>query len=146
MRFVVPAAGTLFLLAACAGPPKPPAQEQSALPGPAPIIDRDWVLVALGAQPAPAGRGGQPATLRLEASPPRAVGFAGCNRYSASYTLAGDSLRFGPALSTKMACADGDELERGFLSALPRVATYEATDSALILKGPDGPVARFHAR
>jgi heat shock protein HslJ len=146
MRSVVPAAGMLFLLTACAGPPKPPGQEQSALPGPAAITDRDWVLVALGTQPAPAGRGGQPATLRLEANPSRAVGFAGCNRFSAGYTLAGDSLRFGPALATKMACADGDELERGFLSALPIVATYEATDSVLILKGPAGPVASFHAR
>jgi heat shock protein HslJ len=146
MRFVVPAAGMLFMLTACAGPSKPPSQEQSAMPGPAPITDRDWVLVTLGTQAAPAGRGHQPATLRLEASTARAVGFAGCNRFSASYTLAGDSLRFGPALATKMACADGDELERGFLSALPVVATYEATDSALILKGPAGPVARFHAR
>lgn len=146
MRSVVPAVAILFVLTACARPPKPPAQEQSAVRGPAPITDRDWVLVALGTQPAPAGRGGQPATLRLEASPSRAVGFAGCNRFSASYTLAGDSLRFGPALATKMACADGDELERGFLSALPVVATYEATDSSLILEGSTGQVARFHAR
>jgi heat shock protein HslJ len=146
MRFVVPAAGMFLLLTACAGPPKPPSQEQAAVRGPAPITDRDWALVALGTQPAPAGGGHQPATLRLEASPSRAVGFAGCNRFSASYTLADDSLRFGPAVATKMACAEGDELERGYLSALPIVTTFEATDSALILKGPDGPVARFHAQ
>ena len=66
------------------------------------ITDRDWVLVALGEQSSPLGRGNQPATLRLEASTSRAVGFAGCNRFSASYTLAGDSLRFGPAMATKM--------------------------------------------
>jgi heat shock protein HslJ len=60
--------------------------------------------------------------------------------------LAGDSLRFGPAIATKMACADGDELERQFLGALPIVATYEATDSALILKGTSGPLARFQGR
>jgi heat shock protein HslJ len=146
MRGVVPAAGLVLFLAACAGPPKPPSQEQSARPAPAAITDRDWVLVALGTQSAPAGRDHQPATLRLEASTSRAVGFAGCNRFSASYTLAGDSLRFGPALATKMACAEGDDLERGYLSALPVVATYEATDSTLILNGPAGPVARFHAR
>ena len=105
----------------------------------------DWVLVALGEQASPPARG-KPATLRLEASASRAAGFAGCNRFSASYTLAGDSLRFGPIMSTKMACVDGDELERSFLGALPVVATYEATDSALILKGPSGPLARFHTR
>lgn len=151
MRFAFAASGALLLLAACPSPQKQPSQEQSAMPAqtpPAqtPITDRDWVLVALGERSSPAGRGNQPATLRLEASTSRAVGFAGCNRFSASYTLAGDSLRFGPAIATKMACADGDELERSFLGALPVVATYEATDSALILKGPSGPLARFRAR
>jgi heat shock protein HslJ len=142
MRLALAASGALLLLAACTSPQKQPSQAQSTRP----ITDRDWVLVALGEQPLPAGRGNQPATLRLEASTSRAVGFAGCNRFGASYTLAGDSLRFEPAIATKMACVDGDELERGFLAALPVVATYEATDSALTLKGPSGPVARFHAR
>ena len=146
MRLAFAASGALLVLAACTSPQKQPSQAQSTLPAPTPITDRDWVLVALGEQPLPAGRGNQPATLRLEASTSRAVGFAGCNRFSASYTLAGDSLRFGPAVATKMACVAGDELERGFLGALPVVATYEATDSALILKGPSGPLARFHAR
>lgn len=71
---------------------------------------------------------------------------AGCNHFRASYTLADASLRFGPALATKMACADGDDLERSFLAALPLVRTYEATDSALILKGAGGPLAQFRAR
>ena len=124
MRLAFATSGALLLLAACTSPQKQPSQEQSA----------------------PAGHDTRPATLRLEASTSRAAGFAGCNRFSASYTLAGDSLRFGPVIATKMACADGDELERGFLGALPVVATYEATDSVLILKGPGGPLARFHAR
>jgi heat shock protein HslJ len=142
MRRALAASGTLLLLAACTSPQKQPIQAQSTTT----ITDRDWVLVALGEQSLPAGRGSQPATLRLEPSTSRAVGFAGCNRFSASYTLAGDSLRFGPAVATKMACVDGDKLESGFLAALPMVATYEATDSALMLKGPSEPVARFHGR
>jgi heat shock protein HslJ len=146
MRFASAAAGILLLLAACTSPQKPPNQEQVTVPTRTPITDRDWLLVELGGQPSPLGRGKQPATLRLESSSSRAVGFAGCNRFSASYTLAGDSLRFGPAIATKMACVDGDELERRFLGALPVVATYEATDSALILKGPGGALARFHSR
>jgi len=145
MRLAFTASGALLLLAACTSPPKQPSQEQSTMAAGAPITDRDWVLVALAEQASPPARG-KPATLRLEASTSRAAGFAGCNRFSASYTLAGDSLRFGPIMSTKMACVDGDELERSFLGALPVVATYEATDSALILKGPGGPLARFHAR
>jgi len=146
MRFAFAASGTLFLLTACTRPQKQPSQEQSTMPAAAQITDPEWSLVALGEQPSPLGRGNQPATLRLEASTSRAVGFAGCNRFSASYILAGDSLRFGPAMATKMACVDGDELERSFLGALPVVTTYEVTDSALILKGPGGRLARFHAR
>ena len=42
--------------------------------------------------------------------------------------------------------APGDDLERSFLAALPLVRTYEATDSALILKGAGGPLAQFRAR
>jgi heat shock protein HslJ len=110
------------------------------------ITDREWVLVALGNQAPPAGRGNQPATLRFDATGSHAAGFAGCNHFQASYTMAGDSLRFGPILATKMACADGDELERSFLNALPLVATYETTDSALMLNGVSGPLAHFRAR
>jgi heat shock protein HslJ len=145
MRSAFAASGALLLLVACTSPRKQPNQEQSSMPARTPITDRDRVLVALGEQSSPAGRGNQPATLRLEATTSRAVGFAGCNRFSASYTLVGDSLRFGPAMATKMACVDGDELERSFLGALPVVATYEVTDSALVLKGSGGPLARFHA-
>jgi len=134
----------LLLLTACPGP-REPKQEKPTVPA-ATITDREWALVALGNQPAPGGRGKRSATLRLEAKDSHAAGFAGCNHFRASFTLAADSLRFGPALATKMACADGDDLERSFLAVLPLVTTFEATDSALILKGAGEPLARFRAR
>jgi heat shock protein HslJ len=81
--------------------------------------------------------------LRLDAASARATGFAGCNRFSASYTLAGDSLGFGPAVSTKMACVEGDDLEREFLAALPAVASFSTIADTLVLHGPVGPIARF---
>src|SRR6266511_773660 len=133
----------LFLTAAVGCGPKPPS------PGPPPplatttIADREWALVTLGERSTPLGAGGRPATLRLDSATSRAAGFGGCNRFSASYRLSGDSLSFGPVVSTKMACADGDELERSFLAALPAVAAYQVTDSALTLSGPDGVLARF---
>lgn len=146
MRFVCAAPAALLLLAACPGPRRQPSQEQSSAPAQKPITDREWVLVTIGNQSSPTGRGNQPATLRLDPASSHAAGFAGCNHFRASYSLADDSLRFGPALATKMACADGDELERRFLNALPLVATYEASDSALILKGASGPLATFRVR
>jgi heat shock protein HslJ len=145
---------TLLVLGACG--PKPPAQDEPpagrssqsepAVPastGASPITDQDWILVQLGERPAPMGAGNRPLTLRLQSAESRAVGFAGCNRYGGSYTLTADSLKFGPAISTKMSCGDADKLEQGFLAMLPLVVTYAATDTSLVLSGPGGALARF---
>jgi heat shock protein HslJ len=147
MRPVHVAFAALWLLGVSACGPKPPASEQppAAAAAPAPLDNREWVLVGLGELAAPLGAGGRPATIQFDAATGRAAGFAGCNRYSAGYTLAGDSLTFGPAISTKMACADGDELERGYLAMLPAIRSYALSDSTLTLNGSDGPLARFRA-
>ncbi len=110
-----------------------------------PITDRDWQLVSLGERTDPKGVGGRPITLRLDAATSRAAGFAGCNRYSAGYVLTADSLKFTAPISTRMACADGMDVEGGFLAALSTVVTYQASDSSLSLNGPAGPLARFRA-
>src|SRR6266851_321314 len=123
MRTPVPVPFVLLLAAALGCGPKPPHREPPPSSPAAPITDREWTLATLGERSAPLGGGGHPATLRLESATSRAVGFGSCNRFSASYRLSGDSLSFGPVLSTKMSCADGDELERSFLATLPSVAT-----------------------
>jgi heat shock protein HslJ len=139
----------------CGG--KPPADEPPSSPGMADaaapraaaarsIAGPEWVLVLLGERPAPTGAGGRPATIQFDSTSSRAAGFAGCNRFSGDYTLGSGSLRFGPVVSTKMACAEGDELERRFLGALPRVTTYAAADSTLTLGSAEGPLLRFVAR
>jgi heat shock protein HslJ len=133
MRFSVPFSLSLLAALACARQPPPG------------LAGRDWILIELDGQAAPPGAEGQPATMRFDSTSRRASGFAGCNRYSAGYTLAGDSIGFGPAVSTKMACADGDELERGLLDALPRVTGYAVSDSLLLLVGAGATVARFRA-
>ena len=132
---------SLLIVLVLAGCAKTPRQEETAAPSP--IEDRDWDLVALGERDHPTGNGGRPATLRLDSSAKRAGGNAGCNRYNATYVLAGDSLRFEAAMSTKMACVEGMELENAWLGAMSHVTTWSATDSTLTLAGPDGPVARF---
>jgi heat shock protein HslJ len=121
--------------------------EPATVPAPAPvtITDRDWELVELVERMNPLWPGKRPATMRLDAATSRAMGFAGCNQYSAGYTLSADSLTFQPPVSTKMACAEGMDLEILFLTALPTITTYEATDSTLTLHAKFGPVARFRA-
>jgi heat shock protein HslJ len=107
------------------------------------IEDRDWDLVMVGEMQNPQGNGGRPATLRLDTATQRAAGNSGCNRYSGTYRLSGDSLSFGPAISTKMACEQGMDLETAWLGALAKIVTFSATESTLTLNGAEGPVARL---
>ncbi len=108
------------------------------------LRDQMWALAALGdGSPPPAGAQGRQATLRLDSGSPRVSGFAGCNRYSGSYLLSGDSLRFGAIGATKMACPDGDALERIVLGLLPRVTTFVLTPTGLELSGFGGKLATF---
>lgn len=64
-----------------------------------------------------------------------AGGTTSCNRYSASYRLAGEGITFGPAISTKMACPQlVMDQESRFLQLLARVAHFEImADGALQL-------------
>jgi heat shock protein HslJ len=135
----------LSLLVVFACGPRPPASDHPPAASTASLDGREWILVDLGQRPASLGAGGRPATIQFDPTNGRAAGFAGCNRYGAEYTVAGDSLTFGPAISTKMACADGDQLERSFLAVLPEVRRYELSDSTLVLSGSGAPLARFRA-
>ncbi len=105
-----------------------------------------WTLVELFGSPAPLGAGARPATLAFEVDSARAGGFLGCNRYGAGYSVDGDSIAFGPIVSTKMACAEGMALERRVSEALEAAVRYEVTPDSLVLFGPAGAVARFERR
>lgn len=87
----------------------------------------------------------KPPTLKLAPADFRATGFAGCNRYFATYSISGASLTFESPGATKMFCAASDSLERAFLGMLPEVTTYQLNDTVLTLTTKNGLVARFHA-
>ena len=127
---------------ACRQPPTPagPADFRAAVSG------ANWELMELTGQPAPTGAGGRRATIRFEADTSRATGFAGCNRYFGTYTLTGTSLRFGPVGMTRMACADGMQLEQQLSAALEATRGYTLNANQLALVGTAGPVARFERR
>ncbi len=109
------------------------------------IVDRDWHLTSVGDLVNPRGAGDQPVTLRFDTAANRAAGFAGCNRYAASFALVGDSLRFLAPISTRMACDRGLDVEDVYLKVLEQVLSYVATDSTLTLTGASGPLAQFRA-
>jgi heat shock protein HslJ len=74
----------------------------------------------------------------------RISGHAGCNRYFAPYTLAGDALTIGSAGATRMACAEPAGLmqqEALFLAALATVATWRIDGDRLELRTAQGALA-----
>jgi len=104
-------------------------------PNAAPITGKEWQVAAIGEVVNPVGAGGRPLTMTFDDSTQRIYGFGGCNRYNAGYTLKGDSLSFGPAISTRMACEGADSLEMIFLQTLPKVRQLTRSDSLLIRSG-----------
>jgi heat shock protein HslJ len=67
------------------------------------------------------------------------AGSAGCNRFTASYTVDGDTLEISSAAGTNMACPPpADRVEREFLAALERVASWQLDGGELVLADADG--------
>lgn len=115
---------------------------------PAPLRETDWKLVELdGAAVAMPAVQAREANLVLRTEGARFSGFAGCNRLAGGYTLDGVSLRFGPAVSTRMACApDVMALESRMLAMLEAVDGWQIDGERLSLIARQRVVARFDAR
>lgn len=97
------------------------------------VAGRAWELVAGPGQPSPVGANGLPASMRFDSTGTRVAGYAGCNSYGAPFTLRGDSVRIGPVVTTKMACANDTGLESWFVQSLERVHRAEVVDDHLVL-------------
>lgn len=107
----------------------------------------EWSLVALGAEPAPAGAGDRPATLVFMPGTSRVAGFAGCNRTGGTYVIKGDSIRFSPMVLTRMACDKGMDLEQRFVAMIDSARTWRRAADTLELMGAAGNViARLERR
>jgi len=67
-------------------------------------------------------------------------GDAGCNTYSGTYEVDGDSMTIGPLASTMMACADEEvtQQEAAYLAALSNVSTFSITGNSLELRDEAG--------
>ena len=145
MRAVLP---LLAAALACAPAPHPGAAGADSAPPPpaatgsAPLEGTTWHLVEVGGQPVPATQDASRPGIRLAAAGRKVQGSAGCNRMMGSYELDGASLKFGPIVTTKMACP-AMETEQAFLKALDATTRYEISGSSLTLYGPDGALARL---
>ncbi len=71
------------------------------------------------------------------------TGSAGCNTYSATYTLSGSDLKVTPPASTRKLCdqpAGVMEQEAAFLAALENSAKVEPSSNGVILRGANGEI------
>jgi len=107
-----------------------------------------WVLRTLGGEPAPVGAGGKRVDIRFDAEGQRASGFSGCNRYTGTYrregaAAEGQALTFGPTAGTRMACAEGGELELAYLQMLAGVTSFRLQGDTLSLLSDGEVVATF---
>jgi heat shock protein HslJ len=105
------------------------------------LLDTEWRLVELGGMPVRLGPG-QP-TLLLTTADSRASGFAGCNRMMGGYVLEGDALSFSQMASTRMACAEGMDLEGAYLAAIDATTAHKLAGQVLELYAGERLLARF---
>lgn len=111
-----------------------------------PLVGTRWLLVEIDGQPAGSGADGRPADFQLDETG-QVAGYGGCNRFGGGVTVADEQLVFGPMRSTMMACAEGDSVERAYLSKLVGPVRYSINGAELVFYGGDDsrPVLRFRA-
>jgi heat shock protein HslJ/uncharacterized lipoprotein NlpE involved in copper resistance len=69
------------------------------------------------------------------------AGSAGCNNYTASYTVEDGAITFGPAAATRKACAEPEGImaqESAYLAALESATAYQIEGDALTLTNAEG--------
>lgn len=103
------------------------------------LLGPEWRIESIGGQPVLEG---SRVTLAFSEAEGRVAGSGSCNRYNAAYTLTGESLTFGQAAATMMACApELMEQEQRYLRTLAGVTGFTvAADGALNLTTAEAPV------
>lgn len=108
-------------------------------PEPLPLVGTTWTLTSISSGDAVSSVvSGTEVTVMLAADE-TVCGSAGCNRFSGTYTQAGDRLAFSPLAATKMACAGYVMAqERVYLDAMSEVASYAIDGEQLTVSDGSG--------
>lgn len=100
------------------------------------LADRKWYLQAIGSQViSPEQVKSNLPYVEFNPSENRYFGSGGCNRFTGGFSGTGNTLKLGPAASTKMACLQGNvqEIESQFFQAMGNVTRYEIQGNTLRL-------------
>jgi heat shock protein HslJ len=93
------------------------------------LAGSEWRPSFLSAMDLPPG-----VVMQVEFQPDgRITGTGGCNRFFGGYRLSGTHIRIGPLASTRKGCPGLIKLEAMFFATLQAAASFEQTDTALIL-------------
>jgi copper homeostasis protein (lipoprotein) len=105
-----------------------------------------WVPTRIGDRVLVTTGGPREPWIELDSRSKRATGSGGCNRMSGDYEAGEATLRFGPLISTKMACP-GLEIEAAFFRALDRTRRYRISGRTLeLIDGGGKLLARLEER
>jgi copper homeostasis protein (lipoprotein) len=105
-----------------------------------------WVPATLGSAPVTLGQQQREPFIVFQTNEHRVTGFAGCNQLSGTYQLNGEQLKFSQTAATRMACAQGMDIEQRLLKALEATATWRIDGDRLQLRDSQGDVvANFKA-
>ena len=129
-------AGTLVAALAAGAVAQSPAV--SSVPAPGGVDGTSWALrdLVTGGTSTPVAQGSV-ATLGFVDGV--AGGSAGCNQFSAPYTLETTTLVFGPVTTTRTGCDEaGAALATSFLTGLSTVASFAVADDSLTLMDSSG--------
>ncbi|MGI6502473.1 MAG: META domain-containing protein [Candidatus Methanoculleus thermohydrogenotrophicum] len=104
---------------------------------PVPLVGTEWALEAYTLEGDAISSVIAGTTITAEFSPDgKIAGSAGCNRYFASYEVAGTAMTIGPAGSTKIYCGEPEgtmEQEARFMDLLANVSSYQIEGDRLVL-------------
>lgn len=109
------------------------------------LLQDIWILTDLQGQQITANNTGREVPrLEISLTDARVTGTTGCNRLSGSVHADTHLIRFGPLVTTKMACADPiNAVESKFLNLLLQPVAYRIGEGKLTLLQQGKPVATF---
>jgi heat shock protein HslJ len=94
------------------------------------MLAGQWVLTELNGKPVAGGF----ISLEFDPTAGRAAGSTGVNRWNGSYELSGQTLEFGPLVTTRRAgTPEAMQREREFTQALDNVTQFAGDDRRLVL-------------
>jgi len=125
MKSIVYSILIVFILGACSA-------------GKGASIQGQWKLISYGSVPNQTPAIADVDTMIEFDSEGRMSGNVGCNGFGGDYTVDGDTITFGPVMTTEMFCFNVADQESGTFAVLQGVTSFELDGNMLTITSADG--------